>query len=246
MWTRTSDRWQTVPGGWDKLNMQHRYPADNKYNIPDLKAPTTTELPEPPLCLIPYNIRVRAENGYADAAMHFFLDDYRFEFVWSNPKQSFLRIQKAWLALTPDFSLYLDYPLAAQIWNTYRNRWCGAHWRAQGLVVVPTVSWSDKRSYDFCFAGIERGSPVAVSTVGAKWDSDTKRAFEHGFNEMVARINPRFIICYGNINGLENTFKETEIKIYPTYWQSLKLARKQGQAEKFFTGETEVHKPQEN
>jgi hypothetical protein len=154
MWTKTSDRWNSKPGAWDRLNMSSIYPSSNKYGIPDLKAPTIQELPEPPTCLIPYNIRVRSQLGYADAAMHFFIDDYRFELAWSHPEQAFQRISKAWLALTPDFSLYVDYPMAAQLWNTYRNRWCGAFWQSRGLVVIPSISWSDESSYEFCCGGV--------------------------------------------------------------------------------------------
>lgn len=242
MWTRTSDRWSSKPGAWDRLNMRYIYPSSNKYGIPDLKAPTIRELPEPPTCLIPYNIRVRSQLGYADAAIHFFIDDYRFELAWSNPEQAFQRISKAWLALTPDFSLYTDFPMTAQLWNTYRNRWCGAFWQSRGLVVIPSVSWSDESSYDFCFEGIQHGSPVAISTQGIKWDNATNKNFISGYDEMISRINPRFIVCYGKMDD-ELRFKhpDTLVKTYPTYWENLKKARKAGQQDKFFTGELEAH-----
>jgi len=242
MWTRTSDRWETKPGSWDTLNMRERFASDNKYGIPNLFAPTIQELPEAPTCLLPYNLRVRSEIGYKDAAMHFFLDDYRFELVWNKPNQAFERISKAWLVLTPDFSLYADYPLAAQIWNTYRNRWCGKLWQNQGLVVVPTIAWSTPESYEFCFEGVETNSPVAVSTQGIKWDADTYKRFEHGFMAMIERISPRFVISYGKLPAeLQKAVPDIVIKEYPTYWEGLKKARKLGIAQDFYTGEPTVH-----
>lgn len=242
IWTRTSDRWAVKPGSWDKLNMRYRFPSDTKYGIPTLAAPTIQELPEPPTCLIPYNLRVRSELGYKDAAMHFFLDDYRFELVWTKPNQALERISKAWLAITPDFSLYADFPVAAQIWNTYRNRWCGAFWQQKGLVVVPSVAWSTPDSYDFCFDGIQTGSPVAISTQGIKWDADTQKRFEHGFAAMAEHINPRFIICYGKMEeNLQKTLPDVTIREYPTYWDGLKKARKLGIAADFYSGESTVH-----
>mgnify|MGYP002397393380 CR=1 FL=1 len=105
MWTRTSDRWAKKPGSFDKLNIRYLFESSNKYGIPDLKAPTFQELPEPPSCLIPYNIRVRSELGYTDAALHCFIDDYRIEPIFTNPEQSFQRVSKTHLAITPDFSL---------------------------------------------------------------------------------------------------------------------------------------------
>ncbi len=242
MWTRTSDRWNSKPGAWDRLNMSHIFPSSSKYGIPDLIAPTVQELPEPPTCLIPYNIRVRSELGYADAAIHFFIDDYRFELAWSHPEQAFQRVSKAWLALTPDFSLYNDFPLSAQIWNTYRNRWCGAFWQSRGLVVIPSVAWSTPESYEFCFDGIQYGSPVAIATQGFKWDKETLNNFQSGYSEMISRINPRFIICYGKMDEeLKNLHPDTLVKTYPTYWENLKKARKAGIQDKFFEGSLDTH-----
>ena len=60
--------------------------------------------------------------------------------------------------------MYLEMPYALQIYNTFRNRWCGAYLSDKGIKVIPTVSWSDEKSIEFCFKGIEKGSIVAVST----------------------------------------------------------------------------------
>lgn len=35
---------------------------------------------------------------------------------------------------------------------------------SKGIRVIPTVAWSDRGSFDFCFKGIPKGSIVAVST----------------------------------------------------------------------------------
>ena len=222
--------------------MTHIFPSSSPYGIPDIAAPSIEDVPEPPLCLIPYNIRVRSQLGYTDAAMHFFLDDYRFEYVWSNPNQAFERIGKAWLALTPDFSLYMEFPKVAQIWNTYRNRWCGAFWQSQGVAVIPTIAWSDESSYEFCFDGVEHCSPVAVSTVGLRGEEGAHERFARGFDEMVARINPRFIINYGKLPSSLKDKYNMPIKAYPTYWDSLKKARKLGKAEDFYAGDAAIHK----
>lgn len=49
-------------------------------------------------------------------------------------------------------------------------------------------------SFNFCFDGIEKGSIVAVSTIGVK---KQKSHFMLGYNEMLSRIKPSKIICYG-------------------------------------------------
>ena len=44
-----------------------------------------------------------------------------------------------------------------QMYNTFQNRWCGAYLVSKGIPVIPTVSWGDKSTFDFCFEGIENG-----------------------------------------------------------------------------------------
>ena len=31
-----------------------------------------------------------------------------------------------------------------------KNRWGGAYWQSSGLTVIPTISWGDERSFEFC------------------------------------------------------------------------------------------------
>ena len=142
---------------------------------------------------------------------HFFLDDYQFERVWNTPKKYLTRAFRYKGLLTPDFSLYTDYPIAIQIWNTYRNRWCGQYWQMKGCKVIPTISWSTKESYDFCFNGIEKGSKVAISNIGVINNKENLKLFYQGYYEMIKQIEPEEIILYGykpmeklNVTFIEN------------------------------------------
>ena len=120
-------------------------------------------------------------------------------------------------ALSPDFSLYLDYPISLQIYNTYRNRYCGAYWQSLGVNVIPTIGWRDEKSFDFCFDGVEKGSVVAVGTVGIMNNKDAKELFLKGYNEMLKRIEPSKIIIYGNeIEGLGGN--KIYIKPFSSKW----------------------------
>jgi len=60
--------------------------------------------------------------------------------------------------MTPDFSLYLQWPTVVNQWNTYRSRWLGRWWHSQGLRVIPTVNWADEVSLD----GIPPGQIVTI------------------------------------------------------------------------------------
>ena len=96
--------------------------------------------------------------------------------------------------LTPDFSMFVEMPIALQLFATFKNRWVGAYLQGQGIKVIPTVRWGDLTSFNFCFDGIEKGSIVAVSTIGVK---KQKSHFMLGYNEMLSRIKPSKIICCG-------------------------------------------------
>ena len=158
-----SKRWASKPGSWDVLHAEQQFATDNEWGIPTLPH---VALGKVPAFLIPYRQRIRAKQAPVDGCPHFFLDDYRFETVWSRPHKALQALSPYPTLLSPDFSLHRDYPLTLQLWNVYRNRWCGCFWGQQGFTVIPTVSWSDHRSYPFCFAGITRHSVVAMGTVG--------------------------------------------------------------------------------
>lgn len=95
--------------------------------------------------------------------------------------------------------MYLEMAPVMQLYNVFRNRWCGAYWASKGIRVVPTVNWGDESTFDFCFEGIEQGIVVAVSTyMASEHDNrcDQKEWFMAGYNEMLRRIEPEKIICY--------------------------------------------------
>ena len=142
--------------------------------------------------LIGYD-KINQSNNY-DKIVHFFLDDYRFESIYNNPENKVETLKKYKAVLTPDFSMFVEMPIALQLFSTFKNRWVGAYLQEQGISVIPTVRWGDLTSFNFCFDGIEKGSIVAVSTIGIKKE---KSYFMFGYNEMLSRIRPSKIICYG-------------------------------------------------
>ena len=132
-------------------------------------------------------------------AVHFFLDDYQFNRVWNDPDRYIDLFRRFRYVLTPDFSLCTDFPKALQIYNHYRKHWLGAYWQLNGINVIPTVCWSDKESFEWCFNGEPTHSVVAVSSVGTQRSKGTKRKFLDGYFEMVDRLQPTQIIFYGNV-----------------------------------------------
>ena len=126
--------------------------------------------------------------------VHFFIDDYRFNSVYSNPDKSWDKLSQYSFIWTPDFSTDADMPLWRQLESVAHSRWCGAKWQSKNANVVTTITWSTPISYDFCFDGVEKESIVAVGMIGCK---KRKRAFLHGYDAMLERVNPSAVICFG-------------------------------------------------
>ncbi|MFA5449111.1 MAG: DUF4417 domain-containing protein [Clostridia bacterium] len=133
------------------------------------------------------------ENSYR--TIHFFTQDWLFESVYQKPEIALEKLDQYYAVLTPDFSLYIDMPLALQLYSIFKSRWCGAFWQKNGLRVIPTVNWGTPESFEFCFDGIEQGSTVAVSTY---YMEDYEKEFMPGYNKMLEVIQPSAIICYGD------------------------------------------------
>lgn len=132
-------------------------------------------------------------------AVHFFLDDYQFNRVWTDPDRYIEMLKRYKYVLTPDFSLYTDFPKALQIYNHYRKHWLGAYWQMFGINVIPTVCWSDQESFEWCFDGEPTHSVVSISSVGTQNSGEKKRKFLDGYFEMIDRLQPTQIIFYGSV-----------------------------------------------
>ena len=147
---------------------------------------------------IGFNYAKTCRSPY-DKGLHFFVDDYQFSRVWSNPDAYLDMLRKFKVVCTPDFSTYTDFPKAIQIYNHYRKHWLGAYWQENGITVIPTVSWSDRDSFEWCFDGEPVGGVVAVSSVGTQLSRDSRQLFLDGYNEMLTRLQPTLIYFYGNV-----------------------------------------------
>lgn len=165
-----------------------------KYDIPRLDPESYEGEHE----FISFNYARTAKNRNGKVC-HFFIDDYQFQRLWTNIDAYIPMLQEFDYVLTPDFSLYLDYPKAMQIYNHYRKHWIGAYMQMLGIKVIPTIAWSDKESFDWCFDGEPEGGTVAVSSVGCMKDKESKNLFIDGYKEMVRRLQPETIIFYGKI-----------------------------------------------
>jgi len=163
-----------------------------KYEIPQID--TETKYPGGEFVGMNYAL---TEKFPESKIMHCFVDDYQFIRYWNNPDKYLPMLSKFSAVCSPDFSTYTDMPLAMQIYNHYRKHWLAAYWQLNGITVYPTISWSDESSYEWCFDGEPVGGVVAVSSVGTQKNKESKRLFLLGYEEMMKRLDPAWVIFYG-------------------------------------------------
>lgn len=199
----------------NRLFCRNEFHTAGKWQIPMIER---QEIDLTNIDLIAYSdIRSNDNIQNRRKGVHFFIDDYRFEGVYRNPEQSLGRLSQYRFLLTPDYSTYTDMNYWRQIESIAHSRWVGAYWQDQGQLVIPTVSWSDGGSYDFCFDGLERHCVVAIGMIGCKHSKDS---FLRGYNAMLNHIDPSVIICYGD------PFNEMEGNIIPiNYLDTRKVVR---------------------
>ena len=170
------------------------FPRGGKYDIPQIDP--VNELPNGQFLPINY---AKTEKDPSSKIIHCFVDDYQFVRHWNRPDEYIPMLLKFKAVCSPDFSTYTDMPLAMQIYNHYRKHWLAAYWQLYGITVYPTISWSDERSYDWCFDGEPVGGIVAVSSVGTQANAESKRLFLRGYDEMMKRLDPKWVIFYGMV-----------------------------------------------
>ena len=126
--------------------------------------------------------------------------------IWNDPEPRIEKLKKYKAVLAPNYSIYTEMPLSLKVYNTFRSRWCGAYLQSKGIKVIPTVVWGEPNTFWFCFDGITQGSVVAVSTLGVRKE---KSLFMQGYNEMIRKVKPKAVICYGE------PFEEMQGRIIP-------------------------------
>ena len=170
------------------------FPLDGPLGIPKLVPAHLND------CIpwIPFNC-VMSDRQREAHGVHFFIDDYLFQRAWNDPCRYTHLLSGYQAVMTPDFSMFTDYPVAVQLYNHWRKHQLGAYWQRLGLTVIPSICWSDHDSYAWCFDGEPVGGTVAVSSVGTQKNPLARTLFLDGYAEMMRRLQPEKIIFFGDV-----------------------------------------------
>lgn len=193
-----------------------RIRTDNAYNLPYVDIERCSgkyQMPiiEPddyvPESLVGFNYALSSNNK--QAGIHFYIDDYQFERIWNEPEK-YIEILKDYdCVLTPDFSLYMDMPYSMKIWNVFRSRLIGQMCQDAGIIVIPTVSWAEPETFEFCFDGLPEKSVLSVSTIGVKNSPEAMEIWKAGMNELLRSKKPQALLVYGG--QIDFDYGDTEV-----------------------------------
>lgn len=199
MQTRSSKNWNYKSGTWDSLNTEL---INFETDYPTLSSTPLNKGFEVTMC-----------NDYKSFApnklVSMFIDDYVLERFWNKPLNYIERFKGCLATMTPDFSMLIGMPKPLQMFNVYRNRFVGHVWQQAGVNVIPTICWSDKASFEYCFEGVAVGSTVAVSNTGCLTDKHLS-FFDAGYSAMIDRLKPKQIVFQCR-KTLQNNYQESNV-----------------------------------
>ena len=172
---------------------------DGILEIPRLETPKEIFVPEN---LIPFTKRNSSKNF--SETLVFYENDVKFSNILQDAASYIEDFKRFRGIVSPDFSLYRDMPLFAQMGNVYRNRALGCFFQRHGIYVIPNVRWGDERSYTTCvfpecfaFLGIPKHSIVSIGTYGCIQGADNTRHFRNGLVAMLDHLEPEIVLVYG-------------------------------------------------
>ncbi len=193
---------------------------------------TPTTATSPPADLITYddarvlvkkNIRSGNRDFHSDAYVCWYMDDYKFdnsEGAWQKPFKARDILEHFSGIVSPDWSMYADFPVYIKHYNLYRMRAFG-YWYGTilGHNHINNVRWGTEETYSYCFDGIPFGSMVALGCIASDLRSPYNHIlFKNGLDELIRRISPPVIIIYGSISEdiMEHLKSfQIDVKLYP-------------------------------
>lgn len=212
---KSQENWQAhTSGEMNKLNTDLIFETNNEFGFPVVRTSKDFRAED----LIPFHTCKNCRAEDKNKAVHFFLDDYKFEQVWSRPKDFIQTFKYYGNICVPTFSVWSNQPYALNLFNIYRSRWITRYYQQFDINVLVDVRWADERTYAFCFSGIEKNSPVIVNTVGTR-NRANRDLFKRGFEVMMRTIEPSDLYVYGEYMPIEFKRYFNSVTYYESFWK---------------------------
>ena len=137
------------------------------------------------------------ESVTVDDAVHFYRWDWILNRGRYTPEALMSVLPSGTCMLSPDFSMFRDMFPNEIRWNWYRSHISAEHMVQCGFRHIPSLSWAEEDTLDYCFKYIQPGGTVAASTVGVKRDAWGSILFNIGMERAIQVLRPSCVIIYG-------------------------------------------------
>ena len=222
--TKSQDNWRSKKSSeLDKLNTSVLFETEDKFGFPEVESSPNFSCSD----LLAFHMAKNTLVKNSDKAVHFFLEDYKFEQVWTRPRDFINTFMYYGNIISPTFSIWSNQPYALSVFNMYRSRWCTRFYQEFGINVLVDCRWSDVNSYDYAFSGIKKHSPVIVNTVGTKY-LENRKMFVNGFEEMLRRIEPSKLYVYGEYMPVHFDKYFDDVVYFESFWKKQRGKIKKG------------------
>jgi hypothetical protein len=186
-------------------------PLEGEWQIPLIRSSCIEDLPASATA---FDKRAQADD-LAATLLHFYVADRKLRTQLLRPQRFVARFEGAWGLTSPDFTIGAGMPPQDRIQAVWANRAVGAFYQARSLRVIPHVRWCNSRDFEYCFLGVETGSPVAVSTHGCWRSADLRRDFLSGLPVLLERIQPSVLFIHGGIGAEHLQLLEAKTEVVP-------------------------------
>ena len=141
----------------------------------------------------------RTFKGHHGMNCNFYVDDEKFNSLWSSPDKylDYLKLYESVCGL--DFSIDTRMPLVMQMWNKYRSMALDWYLTLNGITVIPNANIIPYEGREWLLDGLPKHSTVCCSTNGRVRFKGAREEFCQGFYEMFEKSEPTRIVVIGTL-----------------------------------------------
>lgn len=143
--------------------------------------------------------RFKRYGTQKDEPFHCFVDDWRIEAIWRHRYKMSEKAVLSGVAIAPDFTVELDYPVAYAFYQVWRSRVIARYWQDHGVYVIPVLQWSRPEINHLLFAGLQDCEIVAVRSA----TKGNEQQWRQCAQQYLEQYSPKLVLHFGTKKGLD-------------------------------------------
>lgn len=187
------------------------FESTNKYGFPDLLPDLLSDMPDDIETWAGNDASNLAHEGwylynYGTDSMRgldcersiisFYTEDYRFDSWYTDTPKYVSKLLNAGFkaAVTPNYSLYKEDPIALHVYAVFRSRYVGRYLQEAGIPVIPDLDWGIHEDLEFCLLGIPKNAPCLMMQLQSAYIDDQAVS---DLGAVLDELRPEKLVLYG-------------------------------------------------